>query len=75
MENELYRNSARSIKTKWPVLFNMYDESDPEHTFGDSEFFIDTLNEFLEEAETEEEKVEIEKTIKFVSKYERIEIY
>lgn len=73
--NNIYRNSAENIKKKWPILFNMYDESDLEHTFGDSEFFIDTLNEFLDEAETEEEKFEIKRTIEFVSKYERIEIY
>jgi len=71
----LFRTSANSIKQTHPILFNMYDESDPGHTFGCSEYFIEQLEEMLEEAETEKDRETILKEIEFVSKYEDIEIY
>jgi len=71
----VYRNSAEAIKDTHPVLYRMYDSSDPEHTFGCSDYFIDQLEEFLEDSESEEEKEIILREIEFVSKYDEIEIY
>jgi len=75
MDSKIFRREADSLKDNWPVLYNMYDASDPEHTFGSSDYFIDQMEELLEEAETEKDIQEIKKTISFLEKYDEIEIY
>jgi len=75
MDSKIFRREADSLKDSWPILYSMYDASDPEHTFGCSDYFIEQMEDFLNDAKTEEEIQEIKRTISFLEQYDEIEIY
>ena len=72
-QESIVRLSHSSIKDKYPDLSKMYDPTDPMHTSGSSDIFIDFLFEILEDEP--ERKEEILNQVKFVIQFEEIEIY
>jgi len=69
-----FSDSHRNMQEKYPFISSMYDPTDPGHTRGPSDYFVDQLFEIIEE-HTEEEQAQIRKEIQFISMYSNVEIY
>lgn len=57
-----------SQKDNFPFLCSMYDPCDPNHTRGDTDYFIDQLTDMI----TNENKVEVMKEIKYIFQYDEV---
>lgn len=56
----------------FPFLCSMYDAGDPEHTIGDSEYFIEQINEAIQECEDNEYLLKLINQLAIVNDYSRI---
>jgi len=61
-----------SDKEKFSNLIAHYDPTDPDHTKGSSDYFIELLEEYQAMAETDEESEQLQKEIDYISKYEEV---